>query len=204
MYQQKYEFGELLDVKTILLVLGTLGGAFLGAYFAGKYSIDQTTRQMNHQRDLLREQNLNESLKYSITSLTLLITIRNLLKTIENNVDKEEDLERLTNTLIQAKKLLSEVVNELKSMNIISILSYEMYGCVYKGLNMIQLSLDEVNLLLEYISNTTEVEIKISCADFNEQIKDILGKLDAHINQAKIFTRKEAQDRSYILAKLDE
>lgn len=55
---------------------------------------------------------------------------------------------------------------------------------------MMQQSLDEINLILEHISSPTEVDIKLSCTNFKEQIKGLSGKLDENINKVGIVTHR--------------
>lgn len=204
MYQENYYFEDFLDVKTILLVLGTLGGAFLGAYFASKYSVDQTTRQMNHQRDLIQEQNLNQSLKYSMTSLTILITCRDFLTTVDKSLEKQIELEKIIIYLKYVKEILKDPVHELNSMNIISVLRYEMYTCVYKGYNAIHLTLDQIDLLLEHLSSENEINLKSSCSFLQTQVKDSIEKLDTNINIAITLTQQEAMNRTEVLTRLNK
>jgi hypothetical protein len=204
MYQEKYSFEDFLDVKTILLVLGTLGGAFMGAYFASKYSIDQTTRQMNHQRDLIQEQNLDQSLKYSITSLTILISCKDFLTTVDKNLEKEIELEKIKMYLKYVKEILEDPVHELNSMNIISVLRYEIYTCVYKGYNAIYFTLDQIDLMLEQLSREDEVNLKSSCSFLQAQVKDSIEKLETNINMVMTLTKQEALNRKEVLTKLNE
>ncbi|WP_156889056.1 hypothetical protein [Planococcus maritimus] len=50
MYQETFHLNRIIDIKTLLQVVGTLGGAFLGAYFAGKSTLTAMNKQIEYDR----------------------------------------------------------------------------------------------------------------------------------------------------------
>lgn len=138
MYQEEFKFYEIVDTKTILTVLGTLGGAFFGAYFASKYSTNQVTRQLQHQKDMQQEQRLENELKYSSTSLTILISSRDYLNGLKSNLESEVTWEKLKDLLEDANYVLKREIEEIKSINPIGTLSFHIYGHVFPSLIMME------------------------------------------------------------------
>ena len=52
MYQNQFNFKEIIDLKTILTVLGTVFGAYFGAKIAGQYAVKSVEKQIDFQKEL--------------------------------------------------------------------------------------------------------------------------------------------------------
>ncbi|ANU28440.1 hypothetical protein [Planococcus versutus] len=132
MYQVRFSFQEIIDLKTILTVLGTVSGAYFGAKVAGKYAIESVERQIanTEKKEKKREHNnlLKSLVLYRATSLKLYTFLENLKDVVKKHESFaggisafEEDADSLraikkfiTNELIQLERIdITEIPSEI-------------------------------------------------------------------------------------------
>lgn len=65
MYQNTFSFSEIIDLKTILQVLGTFLGAMIGAKMAGQYAVKAVKEQISYEESK-RENEYDQYYNYAV------------------------------------------------------------------------------------------------------------------------------------------
>lgn len=192
LYQIEFSLENFLDIKTILLVLGTLGGAFLGAYFAGKYSTDQVTRQLKHQTSLIEKEKLEVSLKYTGIAIVYLNSVHTILNdtlSVMHLTDGSSEVKDEINFLLpQIRKCLEEI----KILNLINVLRHEIYfpihRCIYTTDHIIDVLLGVLRNKNQYIDTSLAVNQLCEAISTFEKSKTVISKeFEKDINSQKII-----------------
>lgn len=201
MYQEEFQFHKIIDTKTILTVLGTLGGAFLGAYFASRYSTNQVTRQLNYQKDMQQEQRLGNELKYSATSLASIINSRDYLSRLEDDLENDMTWEKLKELLNDANYVLKTEIEELKSINPIGTLSFDIYRLVFPSLLMIEHARDNIDGFYDHCRDYNLADL-VDVKVIRDEIEEALNKLNDNIPKIIIEVAKEAELKKTVSQRL--
>lgn len=200
MYQEEFQLHEIVDTKTILTVLGTLGGAFLGAYFASRYSTDQVTRQLQYQKDLQEERRMDNELKYSSTFVAQILNSQKFLFELETRLQNELSWETLEGMLIETNDVLETSLDEIKLANPIGTLSFEIYKNIFPCLTMIEHSKDNIEGFLNHYKNHEIVdqdhtriikdEIEKTLITLNEKIPEIKKEILREVRLRKVISKR--------------
>lgn len=181
LYKEKFLFLNSIDAETIFLVTGTLGGAFLGAYFASRFSTNQVTRQLQHQKDMEQENRLENELKYSSTSLAILISCRNYLELLKSNLENESAWGKLNELLENANHVLRRDIEDIKAINPIATLSFEIYQHVSPSLIMIEEVLDSINGFYKHSKKSLSLTDLVDSKDLEDEIENTIYKFHQNI-----------------------
>ena len=127
MYNQKFYIFRFLDYTTMFLVLGTLGGAFLGAFFAGKYSANLVGLQLKHQAALIEKQKLDTSMKHATIALATLGAISNRLTESQGRLNNVKYQSQMSFEINSFHKFLKKYLRQIQTLNLINTSRYEMF-----------------------------------------------------------------------------
>ena len=116
MYQENFEFQNILDIKTVLTVLGTVYGAYFGAKIAGSYAVASVEKQIDfhNNSDLEKERKvLNKKLVemhvYGKSAEIYTKDIRKKLSLFEENMLVKKDPEIITISIKQLRKIVTSI-----------------------------------------------------------------------------------------------
>ncbi|WP_404467108.1 hypothetical protein [Planococcus rifietoensis] len=153
MYQNTFNFSEIIDLKTILQVLGTFLGAMIGAKMAGQYAVKAVKEQISYEESK-RENEYDQYYNYAVRHYKKLLNpIYELVQELENQ--NRQDL--------KDERVLKDVVFSLQyEINKEEIIKKELSRIDKSKLKTQDLELLEaVEKVYNYIIST-----KRSCFDF--------------------------------------
>lgn len=100
MYQNTFNFGEIIDLKTILQVLGTFLGAMIGAKMAGQYAVKAVKEQISYEESK-RENEYDQYYNYAVRHYKKLLNpIYELVQELENQNRQDLKDERVLKDVV--------------------------------------------------------------------------------------------------------
>ncbi|RST60229.1 hypothetical protein D5F11_007170 [Siminovitchia terrae] len=188
LYQEEYKFERILDTKTILGVIGTLGGAFLGAYFAGKYTVKSVREQINYdaakekEKEKVSQQKydvfLNMHLKLMRKEVSRISFFRNLhLSHNPYNVDPLKEIEAVLYKLKEITRTLLSI-----DLKYISVENYKLLAEINEKIYDIEINF-QGHLATEEDEAKNHISMAVHQADhliyiINESLKSSTGTLE--------------------------
>ena len=108
-------------------VLGTLGGAFLGAFFAGKYSANLVSLQLKHQAALIEKQKLDTSMKHATIALATVGAISDRLIESQGRLNVVKYQSQMNFEINSFHTFLKKHLRQIQTLNLINTSRYEMF-----------------------------------------------------------------------------
>jgi len=164
LYEKKYNLSNFLDTKTILQVLGTLGGAFYGAKIAGNHATNIAKLQMDQQTNKEKEINHNNKIRYLFKIFT------KLKIGLYASIDFEEQFKSyfiVENKIKFYDVLLKSTMNEITEIDNI-LKSAE---SVYLGIDEIS-DIHNLHVILNSIKKLCELGVDLIERDSNYKTKN--------------------------------
>ncbi|WP_203334343.1 hypothetical protein [Planococcus beigongshangi] len=124
MYQYQYNFKEIIDLKTILTVLGTIFGAYFGAKTAGQYAVKSVEKQIDHQKnsEIIKEKRILKKKMQEI--ITRCAGLSAFLNDMELIFEENEDYflsSKDTSILLEIQEHLEIEISYLKSIELTEV-----------------------------------------------------------------------------------
>ncbi|MFP3321859.1 hypothetical protein R0K05_02080 [Planococcus sp. SIMBA_160] len=148
-YQENFEFRNIIDIKTVLTVLGTVYGAYFGAKIAGSYAVASVEKQIDfhNNSDLEKERKvLNKKLVemhvYGKSAEIYTNDISKKLSLFEERMLVEKDPEFLTMLIKQLRKIVTSIENVDLS---------EVYDRPHLIITSIRIHLENIIVVLEVL-----------------------------------------------------
>ncbi|MFP3324250.1 hypothetical protein R0K05_14295 [Planococcus sp. SIMBA_160] len=104
MYQNTFSFSEIIDLKTILQVLGTFLGAMIGAKMAGQYAVKAVKEQISYE-EIKRENEYDQYYNY---------VVRHYKKQLNPIYEMVQELEMQNRHNLRDERALKDVVSSLE------------------------------------------------------------------------------------------
>lgn len=183
MYQIQFGFQEIIDLKTILTVLGTVFGAYFGAKTAGQYATRAVEKQIQYDRDNRKQETLAKNLKVHVSFLAKLGTYNEFLKkNLERLSESQEEVS--DEDVIEFnifKKDAKISFNELISIPLDDI-PYEYYRTFLAATKIVEAS--DVNLF--YISETLKItNEKAEISRYISKLQLLLARLENYYKELR-------------------
>lgn len=174
-----------MNVKTILQVVGTIFGAYFGAKVAGQYAIRAVEKQIQHDRDNRRREELDSILKTYLVFLVSYGTYNDKLNELlamfseeENQLSDDffDEVDRFNHNATNTYNDLSQVRTDL--------LPFEQYRTSLEVLKRIKL----INSIFEHTVPTFKNQSDRQNIDIVFlELEDQLEQLQVHYNRLKKF-----------------
>lgn len=179
MYKQKFHIFRFLDYTTMFLVLGTLGGAFLGAFFAGKYSANLVGLQLKHQAALIEKKKLDTSMKHATIALATVNAINERLIESRDRLNVVEYQSELNFEINSFHKFLKKHLRQIQTLNLINTSRYELF-----------MPLQNCIMVIEHLTEIFDItQLKDSSKD--ELNSELLGNFQESFHRAILTLNEE-------------
>lgn len=181
MYQEEFSLENFIDLKTILLVLGTVFGAYFGAKVAGQYAVSSVQKQIDfnkREEELKSKRVLQKKLtEVAVRALPLDEFLDNVLVLYEK-LEQDSDISKRSSILANIDTFLEKEVTVLKSIDLT-----EVYGKPYFVINAIlihlEFILDTVKSLDEHLATGYQSVYSQSKESLYDSISELKKSLDS-------------------------
>jgi hypothetical protein len=181
--EKEIGFSNIIDLKTVLGVIGTLGGAYLGASIAGKKSLEAVERQIDNDNKKQKEEDYSNQIARQNIIIILYGECNFLFETIAKRIEDEskENQKFSKELIIDAIHCKNALLMANKELNNISIFSLSL------GLEQQFYSLRKIANELEYqpvldiiIKNEKDFSSLLESyylSDFNHKVRNFGSSL---------------------------
>lgn len=120
LYEMEYKLSNFLDTKTILQVMGTLGGAYYGAKIAGKYSVN--VMQEQHRMQKVAEQK-KEKVRENRKNLFIHLSVKTFINHVDSilMLSEKEENEGYRLSMEESINEMSKVIHIFDNMDYLDI-----------------------------------------------------------------------------------
>ncbi|ANU17299.1 hypothetical protein BBI11_09820 [Planococcus maritimus] len=179
-YEERFDFSDFLDIKTILTVLGTVFGAYFGAKTAGRYAIESVERQIESQEKKETKRETDKFLRVGnlfFTRISSIITISDLIEENFVKVNSENDIIENDILVDVAKKEVEKQRGILKGIDITEVWDEKYY--------VFLLSLMKIDDCAESLNGLSETLEKLDSHEIDSAYGELL-KNSRKLNEHKI------------------
>ncbi|WP_404466398.1 hypothetical protein [Planococcus rifietoensis] len=194
MYQERFNLQNIIDIKTLLSVLGTIFGAYFGAKIAGKYAIQAVEKQISNseRREQKREHNklLQSLVLYRVISLKILTFSEESKEVVKKHESLAGGLNAFkadSDSLRMIKKFLTKELVQLEKIDISEISSdtFFKFTLILNNVNSIVTSVEE---MIDAIDNRDQ-RVYIAYWDFYfltiDSLKQNVEEIDNDLSNLK-------------------